>query len=431
MSGWSWSPRQAMLQMSQPQMNYQPLPPQGRPDLPPQGLPSMPALNLPHPHPHPPPPHHYPSISTVPPLGFAPPVYNNSAPPPPIYSNPVPPPVPIPGPISNNGTTPAYYNPPPPFVPHLPGHQVPGGPPPMAASTMTRGMPSGGQQVPAPAPATTTTSRKRKSDVAPDNTQEDLFPTDVPDIDSDDERLELLDGDTCNTIRRKIRNWIDSGAQKVGEFQKTIGVSSKAYGSFMNRTGTWDGEGTDTFAKAHHFFKKRELQGLPLKANKPKKAKTAASAKAMDDFLDVSDVDLLPGEADGTVPIYDTCNEIRKKIRPVLAKEGMTQAAFIRALNKNLPEGKSVSAANLRYFMGRKGVREGNTNITFYAAYVFFEKKRIQADKSKTKFRVEMEGAWGRKGFDIEHGANQHYTCFAGEEPMMDKYGKIDFVQRH
>jgi hypothetical protein len=393
-----------MLQLSQPQMNYQP----------------------------PPAAPHYPSISTVPP-GYTPPVSNNSAPPPPppIYSNPVPPPVPIPGPISNNGTTPAYYNPPPPFVPHLPGHQVPGGPPPTAASTVTRGIPSGAQQIPAPAPTTTTTSRKRKSDVAPDNTQEDLFPTDVPDIDSDDERLERLDGDTCNTVRRKIRNWIDSGAQKVGEFQKTIGVSSKAYGSFMNRTGTWDGEGTDTFAKAHHFFKKRELQGLPLKANKPKKPKTAASAKAIDEFLDVSDVDPLPGEADGTVPIYDTCNEIRKKIRPVLAKDGMTQAAFIRALNKNLPEGKSVSAANLRYFMGRKGVRDGNTNITFYAAYVFFEKKRIQAGKPKTKFRVEMEGAWGSKGFDIEHGANQHYTCFAGEEPMMDKYGKIDFVQRH
>lgn len=386
-------------------------------------------------HSHLPPPL-YPSISTGPPSYIGtPPVYNNSAAaPPPIYGNPLPPPVPIPGPISNNGTTPAYYNPPPPYVPHLTGHQVPGGPPPMAASTRARGMPPGGQQVPAPAPApaptTTTTSRKRKSDVAPDNTQEDLFPTNVPDIDSDDERLESLDGDTCNSIRRKIRNWIDSGAQKVGEFQKTIGVSSKAYGSFMNRTGTWDGEGTDTFAKAHHFFKKRELQGLPLKANKPKKAKTAASAKATEEFLDVSNVDPLPGEADGTVPIYDTCNEIRKKIRPVLAKDGITQAAFIRALNKNLPEGKSVSAANLRYFMGRKGLRDGNTNITFYAAYVFFEKKRIQADKPKTKFRVEMENAWGPKGFDIEHGANQQYTCFAGEEPIMDKYGKIDFVQR-
>jgi hypothetical protein len=284
-------------------------------------------------------------------------------------------------------------------------------------------------QAPAPS-APTTNSRKRKSDVAPDNTQEELFPADVPEIDSEDERLERLDSDTCNTIRRKIRNWIDSGAQKVGEFQRTIDVSGKAYNSFMNRTGTWDGEQTDTFIKAHHFFKRRELQGLPLKANKPKKPKTAAASKAIDETLDVSNVDPLPGETQGRVPIYDTCNEIRKKTRSILAKEGMTQAAFIRALNKNLPEGKSVSQANLRYFMGRKGVRDGNTNITFYAAYVFFEKKRIQDGKPKSKFREEMEKAWGSKGFDTEHGANQHYTCFAGERPVQDKFGRIDFVDK-
>ncbi|RGP60661.1 hypothetical protein FLONG3_10792 [Fusarium longipes] len=253
-----------------------------------------------------------------------------------------------------------------------------------------------------------------------------------PEIDSDDERLEHLGSETCNTIRHKIRNWIDSGAQKVGEFQRTIDVSSKSYNSFMNRTGTWDGDGTDTFANAHRFFKRRELLGLPLKAylkaNKPKKPKTAAASKAINDILDVSNADALPGAAQGRVPIYDTCNEIRKKIRSVLAKDGMTQAAFIRAINKNLPEGMSVSQANLRYFMGRKGVRDGNTNITFYAAYVFFEKKCIRDGKPKSKFREEMEKAWGPKDSDTEHGANQHYFCFGSERPVQDKYGKIDIL---
>ncbi|KAF5682226.1 hypothetical protein FCIRC_5129 [Fusarium circinatum] len=401
-------------------MSHQP-----RPTIPPLSLPSMPALNLPHP----------PAPNPALPVYNHQPVYSKPGPLP-VYNNPVPPPVPVPGPIPNNSTSPAYYNPPPPFVPHTSGAQAPGGPPSLVnTSPMARGIPSAAPPIPvpasapAPAPATTTTrSRKRKSDVGPDNTKEDLFPDNVPDIDSEDERLALHNSDTCNAIRRKIRNWIDSGAQKIGEFQKTIGVSGKSYNSFMNRTGTWDGENTDTYIKAHIFFKKRELQGLPLKANKPKKAKTAASAKALEEVLDVSNVDPLPGEADGTVPIYDTCDEIRKKIRPMLAKEGMTQAAFIRALNKNLPEGKSVSPANMRYFMGRKGVRDGNTNITFYAAYVFFEKKRIQAGKPKTQFRQKMEKAWGNKGFDIEHGANQQYTCFAGEEPVVDEFGKIDFV---
>ncbi|KAJ4126297.1 hypothetical protein NW765_002080 [Fusarium oxysporum] len=386
-----------MLQMSQP-----------RPNIPSKSLPSVPALNLPHPS----------APNPALPVYNHQPVYNKAGPLP-VSNNPAPPLVPVPGPIPNNSTSPAYYNPPPPFVPHTSGAQAPGGPPSlMNTSPTARGMPSGAPPIPAPAPVparTTTSSRKRKSDIGPDNTQEDLFPDNVPDIDSEDERLAPHDSDTCNAIR-------------LGEFQKTIGVSGKSYNSFMNRTGTWDGENTDTYTKAHIFFKKRELQGLPLKANKPKKAKTAASAKALEEVLDVSNVDPLPGEADGTVPIYDTCDEIRKKIRPMLAKEGMTQAAFIRALNKNLPEGKSVSPANMRYFMGRKGVRDGNTNIAFYAAYVFFEKKRIQAGKPKTQFRQKMEKAWGNKGFDIEHGANQQYTCSAGEEPVVDEFGKIDFV---
>lgn len=428
-----------MLQMNQSNWNYQP-----RPNMPPQGLPSMPALNLPHPSvpaPAPAPPGYAPTISYG--NSIPPPVYNNMAPPPIAGSGHAPPAPPVAAP-GNPAPPPVYYNPAPPFVPHSPRYQVSGGPSaPITTAAMPRAMPTGGHQMPSPvqasaparAPASTpsaptTNSRKRKSDVGPDNTQEDLFPADVTDIDSDDERLESLGSDTCNTIRRKIRTWIDSGAQKVGEFQKTIGVSGKAYNSFMNRTGTWDGEQTDTFIKAHHFFKRRELQGLPLKANKPKKPKTAAASKAIDEILDLSNVDPLPGEAQGNVPVYDTCNEIRKKIRALLAKDGMTQAAFLRALNKNLPEGKSVSQANLRYFMGRSGVRDGNTNITFYAAYVFFEKKRIQAGKPKTKFREEMEKAWGRNGFDLEHGANQQYTCSAGERPVQDKYGKIDFVGR-
>ncbi|CEF73005.1 hypothetical protein FGSG_00956 [Fusarium graminearum PH-1] len=323
--------------------------------------------------------------------------HGNFTQPPPVYNNPAPPPVPGSGLPPASAPPPVYYNPAPPFTP-------------------------------AP-PAPATKSRKRKSDVSPDNTKEDLFPSDVPEINSEDERLESLGSDTCNTIRRKIRTWIESGAQKVGEFQKTIGVSSRSYNSFMNRTGTWDGEQTDTFVKAHHFFKRRELQGLPLKANKPKKPKTAAASKVIDKLLNVSSVDPLPGEAQGTVAVYDTCNEIRKKIRALLAKEGMTQAAFIRALNKNLPEdGQNVSPANLRYFMGCKDVRGGNTNIAFYAAYIFFEKRCIQDGKPKSKFREEMEKAWGSKGFDTEHGGNQQYTCFAGERPVIDKYGKIDFV---
>lgn len=241
--------------------------------------------------------------------------------------------------------------------------------------------------------------------------------------------------DSCNQVRRKIRNWTESGAMKVGEFQKAIGVSSKGYGSFMNRTGAWDGQGCDTYSKAHTFFKRRELQGLPLKAPKPKKAKTAdapagkkaAAAKAADLF-DVAGV-TLPREAQQAVPVYDTCDEVRKKTRAFLAKDGVTQAAFVREISKTFTDGTtSVSPANLRYFMGRKGPLDGNTNVSFYAGYVFFEKQRLKANKPKTKFREEMEKAHGPKGVDTEHSPNGYITLLDGESAHIDKYGKCQIV---
>ncbi|KPM40618.1 hypothetical protein AK830_g5970 [Neonectria ditissima] len=275
-------------------------------------------------------------------------------------------------------------------------------------------------------PATAATSRKRKSDVAVEAANEDLFPENVEAIDDDDPRLDRLDSDTCNAVRRKIRTWIDSGAMKVGQFQDALGVSSKAYGSFMNRTGTWDGEGCDTFHRALVFFKKRELQGLPLKAAKPKKPKTAESSKKAADLLDVAGVEL-PRESSNSVPVFDTCDEVRKKIRALLAKDGVTQAAFVREISKTFTDGRKVSPANLRYFMGRRGVIDGNTNVTYYAAYVFFEKQRIKAGKPKTKFREEMEKVHKGTGVDTENSASGGVFTLADETVTLDKYGRMLF----
>ncbi|KAF7553607.1 hypothetical protein G7Z17_g3510 [Cylindrodendrum hubeiense] len=281
---------------------------------------------------------------------------------------------------------------------------------------------------PTPAPvAAKPASRKRKSDVVEIN--EELFPENVEEIDSEDERLAPTRADTCNQVRRKIRNWTESGAMKIGQFQDTLGVSPKAYGSFMKRTGTWDGESCDTYIKACAFFKKRELQGLPLKASKPKKPKTAESTQKAAELFDVGEVSL-PREQSNKVPIFDTCDEVRKKIRALLAKDGVTQAAFVREISKTFTDDRKVSAANLRYFMGRKGVIDGNTNITYYAAYVFFEKQRVKAGKPKTKFRDEMEKAHKGGGVDTEHSSNAPMFMSGDEAAHIDKYGIIHIVRR-
>ncbi|KAL3425932.1 calcineurin is a calcium-dependent [Phlyctema vagabunda] len=249
---------------------------------------------------------------------------------------------------------------------------------------------------------------------------------DLPEIGSDDERLQYIT-DNCNQVRSKIRNFIDSGTMKVGEFQRELGVSSRAYTSFMGQNGPDKGSGCDTYYKAHQFFKKRELQGI--KAPK-KRVKKEVEQKVHD----VSAVHL-DGETDDEVPVFETCDEVRKKIRAHLRKPDVTQAAFCRELTKAYHDGRKVTPKTLTDFLGKKGTSAGNTSGAFYGAYVFFEKLRVRDGKPKSKFRQEMEDIWThpagysadrKPGFDTKT-ANKSYICRANERPHEDKYGQVTF----
>ena len=120
---------------------------------------------------------------------------------------------------------------------------------------------------------------------------------------------------------------------------------------------------------------------------------------------DVSDIHL-DGEETDTVPVYDTCDEIRKKLTVYLRREGVTQAALLRALHAELRGKKMTSrlqSSQLARFLQMKGANTGNTSALFYASYVYFEKLRVKQEKPKSKHREEMERIWGKDGgFDIE-----------------------------
>ncbi|KAK0385991.1 hypothetical protein NLU13_5828 [Sarocladium strictum] len=284
----------------------------------------------------------------------------------------------------------------------------------------------------APAPS----SKKRKSDTQDVDIKAIMFPDDAVYPSDLDPRLLPTDQDTCGRIRQKIRKWIESGAMKVGEFRDELGVSGPAYGRFMSRTGTWDGEYTDTYIEAVRFFKKRELAGLPLSLPKSKRPKTIAEKKQEQagpnkstdthTLLETDDW-MLPGEDDCSVLIYMTCNEVRKELRALL-KKGISQAALCRALSKQYPEesGRSVSAANLRYFMGQNGVDAGNASTAFYAGYCLLEKLRLKSGKAKSDFREDMEDIYGGMGFRTD--SNKWFIGPAGKTPMVDEYGRVRFM---
>lgn len=140
--------------------------------------------------------------------------------------------------------------------------------------------------------------------------------------------------------------------------------------------------------------------GGPLSArstNVVSKKPSSAPAKE-GTFLDLT----LPREADGAVPVYDSCAQIRVKIKNLLekhkdkpenaqpgefAKNGKpkpwTAKAFCGAIG--------VSTSSYGAFMKKSGHMGGAENHTFYGAYVFFEKKRLFEGGKKTAARVKME----------------------------------------
>ncbi|KAF2397006.1 hypothetical protein EJ06DRAFT_450999, partial [Trichodelitschia bisporula] len=107
----------------------------------------------------------------------------------------------------------------------------------------------------------------------------------------------------------------------------------------------------------------------------------------------------LPGKKDDNVPVFDTCNEVRRKIGAHLAKTGVTQTGFLRELEKMFhTEPVKLRPSTMQTFRQKHGTDAGNTNKVYYAAYVDFEKERILRDKPKSKMRLEREEAWGAEG---------------------------------
>ena len=247
-------------------------------------------------------------------------------------------------------------------------------------------------------------SKKRKSDDALGGLSA------MDDIDLDGETIT----ENCDQVRRKINRFLDCGEMGKGAFAETIGSSSTALNRFLSQSGRDKGSGSEVFLNAWAFFKKRDMMGLKMPTKKQKTAanstagtKAKAGAKGGSSAaVDISDIHL-EGEEDDAVPVYETCDEVRRKINAHLKKPGVTQAQFCRDMYAQLHSEKkpgNIGSSQLTRFRNNKGPRAGSTSSVFYGAYVFFEKIRVKEGKPKSKHREEMERIWAKQGgFDREH----------------------------
>ena len=140
-------------------------------------------------------------------------------------------------------------------------------------------------------------------------------------------------------------------------------------------------------------------------------------------------------EEDSDVPIFETCDSLRRMINAHLRNTNDTQAALARRFSDIL--GRKVQGSQISSFLGKKGPRSGAESPAFCAGYIFFEKLRIKQRKPKSKFRQEMEQRWqlpneidGTIGIPRKDASRLHLVLFLGESWWFDKYGRIDVDER-
>jgi hypothetical protein len=82
--------------------------------------------------------------------------------------------------------------------------------------------------------------------------------------------------------------------------------------------------------------KKRKLNAQPETSTTQTGKKAAEkSKKAADTAAAIANIEL-DGEEDDEVPVYDSCDVIRRKVNAHLRKPGVTQAQFLRDLYAQL-----------------------------------------------------------------------------------------------
>lgn len=165
-------------------------------------------------------------------------------------------------------------------------------------------------------------------------------------------------------------------------------------------------------------------------AKKPRKSSTSASKpspkgeKETEGPATASSLSTihLEGEESESVPIYATCDDIRKLLNAHIPST--TKAAFCRELSEMLPSSK-VTSRNLDALLKMKGPSAGAHNVAYYASYVFFEKLRVRDGKKKSAKRQKLEEIYGKVGYPRQGQHEMGITCYAGVKPYLDQYGQL------
>ena len=176
-----------------------------------------------------------------------------------------------------------------------------------------------------------------------------------------------------------------------------------------------------------------EYSGSPSsgKEDRGRKKNNDNSVPSAADLLSIH----LEGEEDEEIPIFDSCDDVRRKLKEQL--KHTTQVHLSHELTEMLPKSE-VLPRRMGAFLKYSGPQAGAHNIVFYAAYVYFEKIRIKEGKKKTAKREEIEKHWSKPrdnawqssgsklgGFPRIGDHNARLSLPEGDEWMQDQYGEV------
>ncbi|KAJ7356827.1 hypothetical protein DFH08DRAFT_802805 [Mycena albidolilacea] len=167
-----------------------------------------------------------------------------------------------------------------------------------------------------------------------------------------------------------------------------------------------------------------DASGSSKSAKKPKKTATGGGDDGGKDLFSIA----LPGDEDSTVEIYDSCDELRRKINALLRTGTITKAAFMRDIARAAyTDAPNIQSKQLTDFLTKKGATSGSTSRVCYASYVYFEKKRIAEGKAKSKHRRDMEDRWLGKG-GLPRRREEKYFCHVQDALVQDALGSIRVI---
>ncbi|KAH9946795.1 hypothetical protein B0H21DRAFT_693068, partial [Amylocystis lapponica] len=119
------------------------------------------------------------------------------------------------------------------------------------------------------------------------------------------------------------------------------------------------------------------------------KAKKGKAVEKPQNWYDV----VLENDEVRTLPVYDDCNEIRRKIRLLQKDPEFKVTQWLKDIG-------NVNNNSYQRFMKASGPTGGAGNGTYYCAYVYFEKVRIAQGKKKTAKRTKNETQYSN-GFPL------------------------------